>query len=429
MAHTATLVLGLAVALVLGLGAARPAVARTWRLNADGSGDAASVKAAAAAAATGDTLELAAGTFANDATITIYRKTLLVKGAGQEQTILEGPVHGNIVYIQGPNNDTELRDLTIRGGHADVLNDPLGIGSDGGGVHAEEAYFTLRRVRITECTAGAGGGLGGAIFMTSVQRVRPGAPGPLTRDRLGPRAAGRRRAGGGLRPSAPTGNSYILIDDCRIDHCFSGSEGGGISAENAVFVIQNTLFEENDTVDGGGLRIFDSFGNVTGCTFLNNHAEFYGGGLKLEQSLDVAVHVAGNTFYGNRAERGGAGCALWHCVNTFLENNLFVRQGGTAGDAYFCQLPGEPVIGCNVVFDNPNPELGNCPADPTLLVADPLFCSAATGDFRLCASSPALVNRGSCDTAGAFGVGCEGAGCAVAVRATTWSQLKALYRP
>jgi hypothetical protein len=256
---------------------AGPAAARTWHLNPDGTGDAASVKAAAAAAATGDTLELAAGTFSNDATITIYQKTLLVKGAGQAQTILEGPVHGNIVYIQGPNNDTELRDLTIRGGHADVLNDPLGIGSDGGGVHAEEAYFTLRRVRITECTAGAGGGLGGAIFMTSVQRVRPGALGTLTRDRLGPRAAGCRTAGGALRPFAPTGNGYILIDDPHRSLLLRLR--GAASAPRTPGHPEHALRGEL-TVDGGGLRVFDSFGNVTGCTFLNNHAEFYGGGLR-----------------------------------------------------------------------------------------------------------------------------------------------------
>ncbi len=198
---------------------AGPAAAKTWHLNPDGTGDAPTVRAAAAAAANGDTLLLSAGVFSNDGTITVDRKTLLIKGAGQDQTILEGAAHGNIVYLQGPGNDTELRYLTIRGGHADVQNDSLGIGSDGGGIHAEEAYFTLHHVRITECTAGAGGGLGGAIFMTSVQRVRPGAPGTLTRDRLGPRAAGRRTAGGALRPFAPTGNGYILIDDCRIDHC------------------------------------------------------------------------------------------------------------------------------------------------------------------------------------------------------------------
>lgn len=413
-----------------------PAAARTWHLNPDGTGDAATVRAAAAAAANGDTLLLTAGVFSNDGTITVDRKTLLIKGAGQDQTILEGAAHGNIVYLQGPGNDTELRYLTIRGGHADVQNDSLGIGSDGGGIHAEEAYFTLHHVRITECTAGAGGGLGGAIFMTSVQRVRPGAPGRVTADRLAAPGAGVRRprtgAGRGATPTRPASLAaagYIHIDGCRFDHCFAGSEGGAISAENAVFVIENSVFEENDAVDGGGLRIFDSFGNVVNCLFLNNHAEFYGGGLKLEQSLDVAVHVADNTFYGNRAERGGAGCVLMRCQNSYLENNIFARQGGAAGDAYICQLPGTPTIGCNVVFENASGELLNCDSDPTLLVTDPLFCSAPTGDFRLCADSPAAASRGNCGPAGAYGVGCAGAGCSVAVQSTHWGTIKSLYRP
>jgi hypothetical protein len=117
------------------------------------------------------------------------------------------------------------------------------------------------------------------------------------------------------------------------------------------------------------------------------------------------------------------------CQNTYLEGHIFARQGGAAGDAYNCQLPGAPTIGCNVLFENPNAELLNCAGDPTLLVADPLFCSAPSGDFRLCASSPAIVNRGDCGAAGAFGVGCAGAGCSVAVQATHWGTIKSLYRP
>lgn len=378
------------------------AEARVWLVRPDGTGDLPTIAATLNAAAPRDTIDLAAGVHQQTARLMLERKTLLIRGAGIDQTIIQAPTHGNLLHLRGPGNETEIRDLTLRGAVADQIGDPLGLGTDGGAINAEAANFTLTRVRITECRAGVGGGLGGGIFMTSLER----------------------HAGGGIAGRRPLADGYILLDEVTIDHCGSGSEGGGLYAEGAVFVLRNCRFESNDAVDGGGVKIFNSVGIIEECLFRDNVAAFYGGGLKVEQSLDALIRVEGNTFVGNRAERGGAGVELFRTVNVTLKRNIFVGQAG-AGDPWECRTPGDFVTECNLIFENGNRERLDCPTEATLIEADPRFCNAAAGDFRLCSDSPAI--GGACGRRGAFDVGCSGTGCVTPVVSTTWGGLKARY--
>jgi hypothetical protein len=68
---------------------------------------------------------------------------------------------------------------------------------------------------------------------------------------------------------------------------------------------------------------------------------------------------------------------------------------------------------------------GDWVAADTDIYADPMFCNAEEGDYRVDVSSPAAEeNSPVCGQIGAFGVGCG----SVSVESVTWGRLKNLYR-
>jgi hypothetical protein len=64
--------------------------------------------------------------------------------------------------------------------------------------------------------------------------------------------------------------------------------------------------------------------------------------------------------------------------------------------------------------------------------AEPGFCDAESGDYRLCADSLCLPgthpNGQSHDLVGALGIGCAACGPHVASSRRTWGSVKAMYR-
>ena len=80
---------------------------------------------------------------------------------------------------------------------------------------------------------------------------------------------------------------------------------------------------------------------------------------------------------------------------------------------------------CNVFWDNPDGIGDGYTPGPTDIIADPLFCDPAAGDFTVAADSPCLpANSGPCGLIGALGQGCG----AVAVEGVSWGSIKAMYR-
>ena len=103
----------------------------------------------------------------------------------------------------------------------------------------------------------------------------------------------------------------------------------------------------------------------------------------LSASTVVGSFVAGAFF-------SGAGAVE-------LERSLFAR--GSWG--LFVQSGPAPALGCNLLWDNPAGDYGGLGPGASDLVADPLFCDPAAGDWRVDAASPALT--AGCGPIGTFG--------------------------
>ncbi len=108
-----------------------------------------------------------------------------------------------------------------------------------------------------------------------------------------------------------------------------------------------------------------------------------GAGGRLAASSIVGSYAAGAFF------SGAGDCALERCLFARGSWGLFV-QAGTA-----------PALTCNLLWANAAGDYGGLAPGAGDLAADPLFCDATAGDWRVDAASPALA--AACGPIGAFG--------------------------
>ena len=114
------------------------------------------------------------------------------------------------------------------------------------------------------------------------------------------------------------------------------------------FLVQNRVFAGT----AGGLAVYLSdeypvVGNIRGCTFINNYATYYGGGLFLVESKSTlpshVITIVNNSFISNRADVGGGGAVFGYIGNTisgelltvYMSGCLFERNTARAGAGIF----------------------------------------------------------------------------------------------
>jgi hypothetical protein len=138
------------------------------------------------------------------------------------------------------------------------------------------------------------------------------------------------QAGAGIFMRATEGSNesdrFLIITDCLIkgntsyslENTGAGDGGGvlvkGFSGHMTDVTVNNTIFENNFNMQGGGLYIGRfATGSVNRCTFLNNRAFFAGGG-----------SFKGGAFYGNMGETAEYN----YC--SFIGNEAGVDKDGNA---------------------------------------------------------------------------------------------------
>ena len=244
--------------------------------------------------------------------------------------------------------------------------------------------------------------------------------------------------------------------------------GGGLYALGSSPAFTDCEFDANTAVLGGGAYLRDgSRATFLRCTFSNNFASGAGGGVYLDyspaslsyckmagnQASDGGALSANNaaeatlfaaTVYSNLARDGAvlasndASPSYTNC--TIAGNSAGVSVFGLRGSgtriercivafntapAFGCSGSAGPWIGCNILYANASNLV--CAGDQgTNLELNPLFCSPLHFDFTLAQNSPAA--GGTCGALGALGVACPAQSIETAVRASTWTGLKRLYR-
>ncbi|MEZ5065445.1 MAG: right-handed parallel beta-helix repeat-containing protein [bacterium] len=229
------------------------------------------------------------------------------------------------------------------------------------------------------------------------------------------------------------GNTSLPPESALIEHCVfennwsSGGTGAlGVSTYQAGVTVRGCRFEGNVAASntGGGLLIGGPGAKVIeDCLFVSNAAEGtgLGGGLALGGTGSCLVRR--NTFHGNSQQyRFSGGAAVYFQTAVIFENNV-VTGTHSGQPAFRIGSLGSVTTSCNVYWDND--EGVGIPLSPTDREIDPLYCDPESGDFTVQENSP-CVEPGAlgCGQIGAFPAGCG----IVSVESSSWSQIKDLYR-
>ena len=220
----------------------------------------------------------------------------------------------------------------------------------------------------------------------------------------------------------------VVVVDCRFaaNHVADAGACLWLSHTPDVLVARN-VFAGNAALYVGGAVLLSDCGNATrGPATLEFNVFAYdsslagslGGGAIFASFSDV--HVRNNTFFGCHASLGGGAFSIQSGSVSF-DRNVLVQSLTTP--AVFASL--SPVVTtnvCNLYQDNVANYGGSWVESAEDVHADPLFCDPPLEDWTVRENSPCAI--GPCAPIGALGVGCE----ALAVYATSWSNIKAAFR-
>jgi len=269
------------------------------------------IQGAVNAAQSGDTINVAKGTYKENVKID---KSLTVKGAGSTKTIIDGNQKGT-VFLIGTNNhnvDVTLSSMVIQGGTGTsrYINGDL-IG--GGGIFNDQGTLTVKDCKIIGNSVSGSNNvfaIGGGIFNN-------GGKIALTGSTISGNSVNAIGDGSALHQAASGGGIYNHVGTVTIQQCMISqnlakgnkvdANGGGISNFGGLVSISASTISGNSATNnlgsasGGGIWNFGT-ANVMGSTISGNIAN-RGGGIANSDTLTVT----GSTISGNTAKKSGGG--------------------------------------------------------------------------------------------------------------------------
>jgi predicted outer membrane repeat protein len=263
-----------------------------YYLEADGTGDFATIQAAIDAAGSGDVILLADGVYtgAGNRDLDFGGRNLVVKSVyGPAACIIDCQGLGRgFVFAAGEDSTSAVWGVTITNGDA----------VDGGGIYVNTTAAcgpTLRNNVISYCSAS---GDGGGIWIGGRTKV--------IHDRLSRNTAGGN--GGGIYVA-----DGVTLSDNLIDYNSAARGGGVYYAGGYGRIACNIVAENTAATSGGGFHLNDTGVDLENCLIVRNHAPDYGSAIFTTDDIGLK----GSTVAGNQdpwpggAIHGSDGGGTW----------------------------------------------------------------------------------------------------------------------
>lgn len=353
------------------LGARADARAATLCVNPGGTGGCfATIQAAVDAAAAGDIVDIAAGTYVES--VAMPRKRLTLHGAGPSATIIDGNGAFAVLRFDGFNGSL-------------VAIENLGVRNGDNGIWAQAAVT----LRLTDCAVADNRS---GIYLNNRVKVlmtRCTVTGNFARGGISLNYSSRLT----MVQSAVTGNTF--------DPLF-GDGVGGIDATGKLTVIDSTVADNGSSGSGGGIQ--STFGTLTvsGSTISGNSSAAHGGGIHLG-TVTGTVKISNSTISGNTAATDGGGIYVDAHRRLSLDHVTIAgntattgRGGGLYARATITGTNKPTALRASVIADNAATSEPDCSADRVLardgnLVENPTGCAvSALGGSPLISADPLL---------------------------------------
>jgi hypothetical protein len=399
---------GLSVVALVAIAASSSLAARHV-VRPDGSGDFPNIQAAINAAAHGDTVLLADGTFTGDGNRDIVVPAVGVRIFGESGDYMNciidceggpGEEHRGFHFTGDVGTgDPWVKDIAVINGYTT---------SSGAGIWVSGAQPWLEDCAIAWCTVEGSSQYGGGMFISGYSY-------PYVYSCL--MVNNTADCGGGLAIE----NAGATISGCEIGDNVATDIGGGVCFVGSAMVeIIDSDIISNEAARGGGVRTIESDVVLTSCNISRNEATEHSGGVWLQGGtmynctlVENSAPVGGGVYAAD-----GSG-AIWRSIVAFSE-----AGHGVAAD----NLDNVPYLECCDVY-------GNAPADVDATCSgllglldnfsqDPELCGREIEDYRLFNTSICLEDNSPCmQLVGRWGIGCDSP-----VEEASWGRVKALWR-
>lgn len=275
----------------------------------------ATIGAAVAKASSGDTIQIAAGTY-NEHDIILNTELTLI-GAGAGSTIVDAGGNGRIFTI---NLSSTLTDMTLQNGQTPA--DTIIFNSGGGAIRNSTSGVTLLQNMVIRNNIAAGSG--GAIFNNGFLTLE-------NTEIISNTAADGN--GGGIYHYTL---GAITVTQSLIAGNEASSFGGGIYATKQLAIVDSTIRDNwSQTASGGGgggIHFTGETAVLTNTTISGNRSTT-GAGFVANQGV---ITMTNTTVSGNTASNNYAGVYLYvfsvppqlTLINSTIANNIRTNSGG-----------------------------------------------------------------------------------------------------